>query len=280
MDPATALGTLTLSAAASIEDSQDKVEIHKFLKDLSNLVEAQNEEALPTEVKQDMLEAIRQLKETGYYQGVGVDAQDRKCIVNLQGYSEHLMERMLTLMEGSGDIKKFSHLTHAELPATPYCNKPSEPITEGTFKAEQEGDDAIRKTVSTRTDVIHRLLANSNANMGVSYKSQGLACRTEEQQANYKEVCSKQTPEKFHNLELQCAEFPPEISGATYKLGEVIFSVRMAQAVAGEDRTPGIWFGTKNTGPVMKRVDAVRAFMEATLPHDRLVELDTLLPKR
>jgi len=135
------------------------------------------ERTAPTSLPKDFqrTEWWKNFKKTGVFEQKGDDKTWRPIAVGLQA----AIEASLLNLHQTGRATIRAHVTHADLPATPFCG-----VTLDDLSPTISADPARRATISTRTEILAKFLTEKIP-MTVIYSEDGLEKRSAAAQTAY-----------------------------------------------------------------------------------------------
>lgn len=189
----------------------------------------------------------------------GKDADQRPIFVGAQADFERLFAQLLNKKE----IISLFCIIHTPAPATPLCTKGE--ISEGLVDPSLLNDPERLLTVKKRPDILRDYL-RSGGTLYTVYPKGGRNIRSLEQ-LQILDSLLEEYPEHLFAQELDCAEIPRHLIGATYLITfadfqQVALSLRSYQANRPADDEWGIWFGPLSNPAVAERLDEVFSFLD------------------
>lgn len=184
----------------------------------------------------------------------GSDAELRPMVVNLQADFERAIVQALK----SKSIVRSLCIIHTPAPATPLCTEGE--ITEGLVDPAILNDPARLSTVKKRPDILRDYLQEGGVLWSV-YPQNGRSLRSAEQLTILDRLVDVH-PDRLSLLELECAEIPQELIGATYAISFVDgthygLSFKSYQANAPTDGKWAIWFGRLDDPAIVERFQEI-----------------------
>jgi hypothetical protein len=188
----------------------------------------------------------------------GSDADQRPIFVNAQADCERAIVSWLK----SKEIAHVVCIIHTPAPATPLCTNGD--ISAGLVDPAILNDQARLLTVKKRPDIIRDYLEQGGYLFTV-YPKNGRNLRSSEQLAILEDLMHTH-PDRLKAIELDCAEIPRDLIGATYLIclsnaQNYVLSFRSYQANSPTDDRWAIWFGPLHEKAVAERFDAVETFL-------------------
>ena len=196
----------------------------------------------------------------------GPDEDIRPVYVSAQGDFERTMAYFLN----EGKITHLIGIIHTPTPATPLCTRGE--ISRDLVDRSMQEDSRRLYTVMKRPEIIRDYMQKGGV-LIAAYPENGLAKRTEEQQAIFQNA-KKAFPDQLIDLPLSCEEMQKDMIGATYlfraETGDwMAFAIMAAQANAPEDgKVWGMWFGSLTDPLIYSRVHSLFSYLHTVQEKD------------
>lgn len=188
----------------------------------------------------------------------GTDVDQRPVFVGAQADFERLFVHLLKTQQ----VSQLTCIIHTPAPATPLCIDTE--ITEGLVDPVILNDPKRLLTVKKRPHIIRDYL-KAGGRLFTVFPKGGRGLRSPEQLTILNGLVSTY-PDRLSAVELNCAEIPHDLIGATYFITladsrEFVLSFRTYQANRPTDDKWGIWFGPASNPTISDRSKSVLTFL-------------------
>ena len=216
---------------------------------LDAVVQEVNKSACSQEVKDRILEVLTDLREHGVYERSGSDEECRPVFVGIQGAVEAVIAEKLRENKLAGSVS----VIYTPRPPTPLCVSPGK-VDDSVAASGVIADSQRLATIESRAQIVRSYL-KWGGKLYVVFPEKGVALRTEEQQAIFRQVQQKYPGELFVK-EIDSKTFKKDQVGAAYKISSwnsypILFSIKATQAMDAQTHSNWkLWFGPIYDGSV------------------------------